>query len=104
VSDFSVGSSSNGVASTNENRKITLPVESTASPEPGCSTPSTVKDRIPRAVGKSKAGEGMRRGLELYKERYPNVEAILVGTRKGDPHGGAYFPPIFPPIRAPSSP
>jgi len=29
----------------------------------------------------------MRRGLELYKQRYPDIDAILVGTRRGDPHG-----------------
>ena len=39
-------------------------------------------------VGKSKGGEGMRRALEVYKHDFPHVEAILVGTRKGDPHGG----------------
>lgn len=41
-----------------------------------------------QAVGKSKGGEGMRRGLELYKERNPDIDAILIGTRRGDPHGG----------------
>lgn len=35
-----------------------------------------------------KGGEGMRRGLEVYKGKYPNIEAILIGTRRGDPHGG----------------
>ena len=30
----------------------------------------------------------MKRGLEVYKVKYPNIEAILVGTRRGDPHGG----------------
>lgn len=39
-------------------------------------------------VGKSKGGEGMRRALQLYKDRFPQIEAIFVGTRKGDPHGG----------------
>ena len=32
----------------------------------------------------------MRRGLELYKIEHPGVSAILMGTRKGDPHGGQY--------------
>lgn len=41
-----------------------------------------------QAVGKAKGGEGMRRALEVYKEKFPLVEAILVGTRRGDPHGG----------------
>lgn len=43
-----------------------------------------------KPVGKAKGGEGMRRGLELYKERHPNIDAILVGTRRADPHGGKY--------------
>ena len=30
----------------------------------------------------------MRRALEVYKETFPQIEAILVGTRRGDPHGG----------------
>lgn len=42
-----------------------------------------------KAKGKAKGGEGMRRALELYKEKFPHVDAVLVGTRRGDPHGGA---------------
>ncbi|KAI0753257.1 adenine nucleotide alpha hydrolases-like protein [Daedaleopsis nitida] len=34
-----------------------------------------------------KGGEGMRLALEMYKNRFPQVEAILIGTRRGDPHG-----------------
>lgn len=30
----------------------------------------------------------MRLALELYKARFPQVEAILIGTRRSDPHGG----------------
>ncbi|KAI1792370.1 adenine nucleotide alpha hydrolases-like protein [Ganoderma leucocontextum] len=33
------------------------------------------------------AGEGMRIALELYKARFPGVEAIVIGTRRSDPHG-----------------
>ncbi len=33
-------------------------------------------------------GEGMRVSLELYKARFPGVEAIVIGTRRSDPHGG----------------
>ena len=79
-----------------------LPVESVASPEP---TPNN-HPRAGAAVGKSKGGEGMRRGLELYKERYPNIDAILVGTRRGDPHGGGYLLSSLPslPFIAYSSP
>lgn len=31
----------------------------------------------------------MREALELYRARFPMVEAILIGTRRADPHGGA---------------
>ncbi|KAH6903127.1 hypothetical protein BKA70DRAFT_1566775 [Coprinopsis sp. MPI-PUGE-AT-0042] len=41
----------------------------------------------PKAVGKSKGGAGMREALQRYKDRFPNVQAILIGTRRGDPHG-----------------
>ncbi|KAL5520699.1 FAD1 [Sanghuangporus sanghuang] len=60
------------------------PIESVtrpASPQPN----GTGKEKYP--VGKSKGGEGMRRALEVYKHDFPHVEAILVGTRRGDPHG-----------------
>jgi len=33
--------------------------------------------------------ENMRKALELYRARFPTVEAILIGTRRTDPHGGA---------------
>lgn len=42
----------------------------------------------PRAVGKAKGGEGMRQALEVYKSQFPHITAILVGTRRTDPHGG----------------
>lgn len=42
----------------------------------------------PRAVGKSKGGEGMRQALQRYKDRFPHITAILIGTRRTDPHGG----------------
>jgi len=32
----------------------------------------------------------MKYALEVYKDTKPSIEAILVGIRKGDPHGGAY--------------
>ena len=34
-------------------------------------------------------GTDMREALELYRARFPTVEAILIGTRRTDPHGGA---------------
>lgn len=71
---------------------IQLPVESVT---PGVSTPSALKgssDYIghslqTRPVGAARGGEGMRRALELYKSRFPDIQAILVGTRRTDPHG-----------------
>lgn len=30
----------------------------------------------------------MRRALEFYKSRFPHIDAILIGTRRTDPHGG----------------
>ncbi|KAI3603106.1 fad synthetase [Moniliophthora roreri] len=41
----------------------------------------------PKAVGKAKGGEGMRQALEIYKDRFPHIQGILIGTRKTDPHG-----------------
>ncbi|KAI0672457.1 hypothetical protein C8Q78DRAFT_1068946 [Trametes maxima] len=47
-------------------------------------TPGSVNTPVPKHV---KGGEGMRKALELYKSRFPQIEAILIGTRRGDPHG-----------------
>ncbi|KAI0662000.1 adenine nucleotide alpha hydrolases-like protein [Cubamyces menziesii] len=57
-----------------------FPVETVATPG---SVAAPVQD-LPKHV---KGGEGMRRALELYKDRFPHIEAILIGTRRGDPHG-----------------
>ncbi|KAI0718546.1 hypothetical protein C8T65DRAFT_693694 [Cerioporus squamosus] len=57
-----------------------LPVESV--PTPGAAA-APVLER-PKHV---KGGEGMRLALEMYKARFPQVEAILIGTRRSDPHG-----------------
>ena len=48
------------------------------------------RDRKP--TGKPK-GEGitMREALQLYKDRFPRITAILVGTRRTDPHGCKLF-------------
>lgn len=43
---------------------------------------------ISKAVGKAKGGEGMRQALDIYKRKFPHISAILIGTRRGDPHGG----------------
>lgn len=67
-----------------------LPVESVT---PGIATPASDGSSLPhnlftRPVGKARGGEGMRRALEFYKSRFPHVDAILIGTRRTDPHGG----------------
>ncbi|KII91483.1 hypothetical protein PLICRDRAFT_173326 [Plicaturopsis crispa FD-325 SS-3] len=67
-----------------------LPVESV--PTPGASSNPLNGDAgalANHAVGKSKGGEGMRRALEVYKQRFPHIRAILIGTRRADPHGAA---------------
>ncbi|KAF5348054.1 hypothetical protein D9758_010008 [Tetrapyrgos nigripes] len=33
----------------------------------------------PKAVGKSKGGEGMRQALQIYKDKHPNITGILIG-------------------------
>ncbi|OCH88710.1 adenine nucleotide alpha hydrolases-like protein [Obba rivulosa] len=38
-------------------------------------------------VKRARGGEGMRMALECYKARLPHIEAILIGTRRSDPHG-----------------
>ncbi|VDB85145.1 unnamed protein product [Peniophora sp. CBMAI 1063] len=37
---------------------------------------------------KAKGGEGMRQALARYKDKFPHVQAILIGTRRTDPNGG----------------
>ena len=34
----------------------------------------------------------MKAALAVYKERFPHIEAIVIGTRRTDPHGGASPP------------
>ncbi|KAG6899076.1 hypothetical protein C0993_001106 [Termitomyces sp. T159_Od127] len=41
----------------------------------------------PNATGKVKGSDGMRQALEAYKRRFPHITAILIGTRRSDPHG-----------------
>lgn len=40
-------------------------------------------------------GVNMRKALELYRTYCPTVEAILIGTRRTDPHGGAHSTFVF---------
>ena len=36
---------------------------------------------------RAKGGEGMKNALCVYKEKFPHVRAIFIGTRRSDPHG-----------------
>ncbi|KIJ06065.1 hypothetical protein PAXINDRAFT_103521 [Paxillus involutus ATCC 200175] len=71
---------------------VPLPVESVT---PGTITPITLKQNgdyvgtpaLTRPVGKARGGEGMRRALQMYKDICPQIEAVLIGTRRSDPHG-----------------
>jgi hypothetical protein len=40
-------------------------------------------------------GTNMRKALELYRVHCPLVKAILIGTRRTDPHGGAHSTFVF---------
>jgi FAD synthetase len=55
-----------------------------------------------KAAGKITPGEGMLHALEIYKERFPQVTAILIGTRRTDPHGGTFTPRLLPAIFVPA--
>lgn len=61
-------------------------VESINTPAPQADGTSYVD--TPKPVGKAKGGEGMLQALQTYKERFPHISAILIGTRRTDPHGG----------------
>ncbi|TFK42376.1 hypothetical protein BDQ12DRAFT_676104 [Crucibulum laeve] len=53
---------------------------------PAASTGADYLNRT-KAVGKAKGGQGMLEALETYKEKFPHIGAILIGTRRTDPHG-----------------
>ncbi|KAG5644007.1 hypothetical protein DXG03_009222 [Asterophora parasitica] len=66
----------------------TEPVESVVTPSPGL--PAADYFRQHRAVGKAKGGQGMKESLEAYKKKFPRIEAVLIGTRRTDPHGESF--------------
>jgi hypothetical protein len=55
------------------------------------SHPLSLSPPLPKPVGKAKGGEGMRLALQTYKDSHPEIKAILIGTRRTDPHGGECF-------------
>lgn len=40
----------------------------------------------PTTVGKVKGEESMRQALQMYKDHFPRITAIMIGTRRTDPH------------------
>ncbi|KAJ7337430.1 hypothetical protein DFH08DRAFT_876816 [Mycena albidolilacea] len=60
-------------------------VESVVTPLP--SHGADYIESAPKAVGKAKGAEGMKQALQIYKNKFPNIDAILIGTRRSDPHG-----------------
>ncbi|KAL1745967.1 hypothetical protein HDZ31DRAFT_35194 [Schizophyllum fasciatum] len=58
-----------------------------AAPTPNPAAPSAGPSAPARAVGKAKGAEGMKQALQIYKETFPRIRAILIGTRRTDPHG-----------------
>ncbi|KIY49852.1 adenine nucleotide alpha hydrolases-like protein [Fistulina hepatica ATCC 64428] len=65
------------------------PVESVDTPSQSNGTSHTdVSDPLSKPLGSSKGAEGMKQALQIYKDRYPHISAILIGTRRTDPHGG----------------
>lgn len=60
-----------------------------------CATPSSTATSVglPTAGNDVQANgaDGMRGALESFRARFPTVEAILVGTRRTDPHGGVHL-------------
>ncbi|EIW79831.1 adenine nucleotide alpha hydrolases-like protein [Coniophora puteana RWD-64-598 SS2] len=85
----------NGAASAGWPTALDAQVESvTPAVTPGVMTPSVFSlsspsesSEAPRPVGKARGGAGMKRALERYKEHHGHITAILIGTRKTDPHG-----------------
>lgn len=55
--------------------------------EPHLETASTDLNSKDKPIHKTKGEATMRESLQLYKDHYPWITAILVGTRRTDPHG-----------------
>lgn len=59
-----------------------------------CATPSPTATSVESPTAgddvQANGADGMHGALELFRARFPTVEAILVGTRRTDPHGGMH--------------
>ena len=53
----------------------------------GTNTASAAQQQLSQPVGTAKGGSGMKLALTTYASRFPHIRAILVGTRRTDPHG-----------------
>ncbi|KAK0205441.1 hypothetical protein DFS33DRAFT_767082 [Desarmillaria ectypa] len=47
----------------------------------------TLSEQLEQAPTKPRGGSGMLQALEIYKQKFPEISAILIGTRRADPHG-----------------
>ncbi|GLB39756.1 putative phosphoadenosine phosphosulfate reductase family protein [Lyophyllum shimeji] len=56
-------------------------------PTQNCRPPDIMEK--PRALAKAKGAPDMREALEVYQRKFPHITAILIGTRRSDPHGGS---------------
>jgi FAD synthetase len=54
-----------------------------------CTPPRFVETSRRSGDASTDGTENMREALGLYRARFPTVEAVLIGTRRTDPHGGA---------------
>ncbi|GJE98724.1 phosphoadenosine phosphosulfate reductase family protein [Phanerochaete sordida] len=60
-----------------------------SSPEAPFSTLPENKQKMapPATTARAKGGDGMKAALQIYKDTFPRIEAIVIGTRRTDPHG-----------------
>ncbi|KAK0223922.1 hypothetical protein IW262DRAFT_1369955 [Armillaria fumosa] len=47
----------------------------------------TLSEQLEQVPTKPRGGGGMLQALEIYKDKFPEISAILIGTRRADPHG-----------------
>ncbi|KAF8639221.1 hypothetical protein AX17_001706 [Amanita inopinata Kibby_2008] len=58
----------------------------------GASCPTVGNGSTPdrsKTAGISVVSGGMKQALQVYKSAFPNITAILIGTRRTDPHGAS---------------
>lgn len=68
-----------------------IPALYIAPPSPFSKLESFISDserRYSISLFRQSGGPGMKHALQAYKDAFPAVEAILIGIRRTDPHGG----------------